>query len=653
MFSVGVFKNWASPDLLRQSPGIKGVWSNVNFKFEHVSCADYVIVLNYVPKDIVVTCSPDNIWAIMQEPFLPQIFNWINQGHNQYAQVFTPHSDRLDPKYSLTQTCLPWHVNKDYDELLSIEVPDKSKTISCISSNKTIFPGHKIRCNFVEAIRQYKQLNIDSFGYGINPIENKWEGLAPYKYSIAIENSKSEHYWTEKVADCFLAHTLPIYYGCTNLEEYFPAESFVRIDVEDISGSIATIKQVLKDDPWEKRLPAIKKARDLVLNKYQLFPFLVDRINADDGARREKKAVYIRGYNKEIGFVKKPELLVSVVVCTYNRQDMLPDCLISLLHQTFNPAQYEVIVVNNNSSDNTERIAQEFVQGHANFHLITERKQGLSHARNTGYAEAHGEYVAFIDDDARAPDNWLEIAAKIIAEHHPDIFGGPVNALFEGQPPEWYRESYGRRGDMGETGFITEGFIVGTNIFFRKGLLEEYGGFDPELGMKGDSVGYHEETALVYKAFSEKRRVYYSGDLVVADLLPAYKHSLAFFMYARYKAGFDGVQLWGQKSSANNMAELVALIDNSFNEMDFALRKRDVKTYAFPENYVVEKLSKNFIEIGKLVKLIQNRCSVKRPDESNENLSALELVRTIHRTTGVAKFILKLCVESISYILKK
>ena len=650
---VTVIKNWSAPDLSRQLPQGSLAWNGVNFTFEPATVSDYVVILNCVPQDTVLTCPPENIWAFIQEPFLPNIFDWINQGHQQFHKVFTPHSNQAGGKYCLTQTCLPWHVEKSFDDLHELGVPKKLKDISCISSNKSVFAGHLHRRHFVHSLCQIDDLQIDFFGFGINPIEDKWHALAPYRYSIAIENSSSAHYWTEKLADCFLAYTLPIYYGCINLEEYFPPDSFVRVDIEDVEGSVIAIKKIIAEDTWQKRLPAIKEARDLVLNKYQLFPFLVDRINADSGAMREKKAVYIRGYNKEIGYLKKPDLLISVVVCTYNRQDMLPECLASLLNQTFNPAQYEVIVVNNNSLDGTERIASDFVQGKANFRLLNECRQGLSHARNAGYTVAQGEYVAFIDDDARAPADWLEAAARIIAAHSPDIFGGPVNALFEDESPDWYKEAYGKRGDMGETGFITEGFIVGTNIFFRKELLEEYGGFDPNLGMKGDKVGYHEETALVHRAFTEKRKVYYSSALVVADNLPSYKHSLAFFMYARYKAGYDGVQLWGQKPSIDNVATLIATIDNTFNEMDFALRKRDTGRYLYPENYVVEQMGNHFVDIGKLIRLIQNSSGLNPVNDNVGGFSALNLVINISRTTGLARFLFQLMRETVSLFFRK
>lgn len=347
--------------------------------------------------------------------------------------------------------------------------------------------------------------------------------------------------------------------------------------------------------------------------------------------------------------MKKSEQIFSVVVCTYNREDLLADCLQSLACQTFNPAQYEVIVVDNNSSDNTPKVAADFMAGKANFRLLTEPEQGLSHARNKGLAEARGEYVAFIDDDARAPKDWLETAARIVADHSPAIFGGPALPIFGCETPVWYKESYGIRGDMGETGFIKEGFIVGTNIFFRMELLEEYGGFDPDLGMKGDSIGYHEETALVFRAFAEGKKVYYAKELAVKDRVPDYKLSLAYYLYFVYKVGYDGVKVWESEDDIMELRQLGDKINETFNAFDFALRKRDVVKYPYPENFVIETLGSNFVEIGKLVKKAETNELLAAMSQLKHERSASHLIGIICKEVGVKQVFKDLCV----YLKKK
>ncbi|MGD8380729.1 MAG: glycosyltransferase, partial [Syntrophobacterales bacterium] len=93
---------------------------------------------------------------------------------------------------------------------------------------------------------------------------------------------------------------------------------------------------------------------------------------------------------------------ISVIVCTYNRAELLGGTLRTLCHQTLDTSEYEVIVVDNNSTDNTREVVDEFCRRSSNVRYCFEPQQGLSHARNQGLQEAKGKYVAYIDDDARA-----------------------------------------------------------------------------------------------------------------------------------------------------------------------------------------------------------------------------------------------------------
>ena len=190
---------------------------------------------------------------------------------------------------------------------------------------------------------------------------------------------------------------------------------------------------------------------------------------------------------------------------------------------------------------------------------------------------------------------------QIIDNYHPDIFGGPAYPIFPSGKPEWYKDEYGVRGDMGETGFINKGFIIGTNIFFRRELLIHYDGFDPELGMKGDNIGYHEETKIINRAFKENKKVFYSKELAVRDYIPDYKKSIAFFIYARYKSGSDRVILDENEAIETELIELIIKVDQLFKDFDNALMKRDLGKYPFPENYIVEKMRVKFVDLGKRI----------------------------------------------------
>ena len=120
------------------------------------------------------------------------------------------------------------------------------------------------------------------------------------------------------------------------------------------------------------------------------------------------------------------DLIASIIVCTHNRADILEMCLNSLEKQVSGDISYEVIIIDNNSNDCTHETCKPFLQRNPNYRYVFEPNIGLSHARNRGYKEAVGKYVAYIDDDAIAYPDWLQQMIAFI-ERNPEAaaFGGP------------------------------------------------------------------------------------------------------------------------------------------------------------------------------------------------------------------------------------
>lgn len=287
---------------------------------------------------------------------------------------------------------------------------------------------------------------------------------------------------------------------------------------------------------------------------------------------------------------------ITVVVCTYNRAEMLEKCLASLVVQE-SAIPFEIVVVDNNSVDQTKNIVDAMSLKHSGIRYMFEPRQGLSFARNCGASVATGVYLAYIDDDVTLPSDWMAKAQAIIGCHEPDLFGGPANAFLPTDAPQWFKPEYGRRGDMGETGWITKGYIIGCNFFIKKTLLEAYGGFDTRLGMKGNQIGYHEETALVRRAFSEGRKVYFDKELIVWDHIPKQKMELLHAMLSNYRAGKDGIGMWpqGGRDPATLIVETIESIMQGFHE---ALYARDETRYPYVEQMVFEELQPRFFHLG-------------------------------------------------------
>lgn len=172
----------------------------------------------------------------------------------------------------------------DYDTLHEAPTPRKEKLISVITSDKAFTQGHLDRIRFVEKLKLYYGDSIDVFGRGVNGFEDKWDVLAKYKYHIVIENSSEPYYWTEKISDCFLAETYPFYFGCTNLEDYFPSESFARININDFASAVAIIDKAISENRYETSMKSLKLAKNMVLDEYNMFEYiarLCDRLNPE------------------------------------------------------------------------------------------------------------------------------------------------------------------------------------------------------------------------------------------------------------------------------------------------------------------------------------------------------------------------------------
>jgi hypothetical protein len=280
---------------MRQSPDGAGIWNGTRFTFDSVETCDYAIVLNYPATDVEVCCPPGHVWAIVQEP--PNAyFGPLHRGRRRYARVYTSREDLRGERYIHSQPALPWHVDRDYSFLRTCRAPRKEKLLSSVTSSKAVSRGHRARLRFVRQL--CTEIDFDLYGRGFCYVADKWDALAPYRYSIAIENFRGRDYWTEKLSDCFLAWTMPIYCGCTNITDYFPEESMIIVDIDDPSAT-ERIREAMANRRWQRNLGAVGQARELVLDRYQFFPFICAEIERHEGhaceTRHRFRSVHLSG----------------------------------------------------------------------------------------------------------------------------------------------------------------------------------------------------------------------------------------------------------------------------------------------------------------------------------------------------------------------
>jgi hypothetical protein len=168
------------------------------------------------------------------------------------------------------------------DEIATHPPIVKSRQVSTICSSKRNTQAlHRKRLAFsMELARLMPELDL--FGHGIRTIGDKAEALDPYRYHVVIENYRAPHHWTEKLADAFLGCTLPFYCGAPNAADYFPAESFIAIDLKSPSEVARRIRAAIADNEYEQRLPFILEARRRVIEEFNMIALIARRVKAFD-----------------------------------------------------------------------------------------------------------------------------------------------------------------------------------------------------------------------------------------------------------------------------------------------------------------------------------------------------------------------------------
>jgi glycosyltransferase involved in cell wall biosynthesis len=300
---------------------------------------------------------------------------------------------------------------------------------------------------------------------------------------------------------------------------------------------------------------------------------------------------------------------ISVVVCTYNRLDVLPRALESLVEQTLAPDRYEILVVDNGSTEPVGEAVRQFSERHAR-HRIR-----LGYARNKGFQGAMGRYVAFLDDDAKASEEWLSACIRCfkITKPEPMGVGGPIRPFYVTRKPGWFKDEYETRtwGDHPRSLKRGEAFS-GSNMVFLKQVLEQYGGFHTGVGVKGVFLSTGEETSLYQHIWRSRSDAtfYYSPDLIVFHLVPSYKMTPAYHLKRAIARGQAEFLLSAQHRPIPSLLVVLKAIITIV-----MLSVRAVARFiAYPayQNWIIERLTAIAVELGRLLMCIGIRIRLRQ-----------------------------------------
>ena len=221
-------------------------------------------------------------------------------------------------------------------------------------------------------------------------------------------------------------------------------------------------------------------------------------------------------------------IFISVVICTYNREKYLPVCLEYLKNQSAQKDSYEIVIINNNSTDSTDKICQNFISSNIEMNVTyaIEFNSGLSHARNKGIELSNGEIICFIDDDGFIfPEYIQNLKSCLINNPKINAFGGKIYPMYESSPPKWmtrWLQPLLSVIDKGNNIVLFKGthYPIGANMGFKRNLINKIGLFNTDLGRKGNSLLGGEEKDYFFKIKKIKEPIFFLPNVKIHHIIP-------------------------------------------------------------------------------------------------------------------------------------
>lgn len=219
---------------------------------------------------------------------------------------------------------------------------------------------------------------------------------------------------------------------------------------------------------------------------------------------------------------------INIIICTYNRAAILVGSLESFFRMTLpSKNEFELLIVDNNSTDETRHVVDQFIEQHQEVRYVFEPQPGLSHARNTGIIESHGNIIAFVDDDIFFDPAWL-IEVMHFFRDHPEVscMGGKSIPQFSGGRPDWITDDlltlYGSTNSGDEVKkMVYPEHPFGLNMAFRRKVFDRIGNFGTHLGRKKKNLLSNEESDLFLRIHNAGLIVMYTPNALLYHRIPA------------------------------------------------------------------------------------------------------------------------------------
>ena len=267
----------------------------------NITTCDFWIVRGSIQRSLaLVKCPRENIIFITDESYdeaeFPALF--LRQFEEAIGPIKIMHKN-----YLKHHEMFPWLFNRiSYFDLYADSAIPKTKELCIIASDSTWLKGHKDRFAFVNKLLGHFKDRIDIYGRGFNDFDCKYEILKNYKYSICIENCSKDDYFTEKINECYLAETMPLYYGCKNISDYYDSSSFILIDIFDFNETVKAIERALETNAWEKNILMIRRMKLLYFEKYHFPQGLVQLLNVRNVDKCSWNLIFHKSFFVDLNF---------------------------------------------------------------------------------------------------------------------------------------------------------------------------------------------------------------------------------------------------------------------------------------------------------------------------------------------------------------
>ncbi len=274
------FENGRGPDIVR---------GDCIFRQDaHCTDYDWLVVYDDFPRGTTGTlsqetehlcCPPEQTILVTAEP--PSVKVYPRCYTHQFGYLLTSIEPHIlpHPNHRIGRGCLHWMANYPLEEVFSMPEYEKSKEISTVCSSKQQkHTLHHMRYSLVKYLAEHME-ELDWYGHGVKWLDYKYDALSAYRYHVAIENYIAPWHWSDKISDPLLGLCLTFYAGDPRLGEVLPPESFIPIPIDDPPRALEIIREAMANHEFEKRLPAIREARRLVVEKYNFFNQIADLIH--------------------------------------------------------------------------------------------------------------------------------------------------------------------------------------------------------------------------------------------------------------------------------------------------------------------------------------------------------------------------------------